>query len=390
MVAAAVERDVRRAGGARGTGEAAWTSPMQALSLVWASPCRGCCLAPACEGGAGLDCVGALGSLVPSPMTTRREALLSLLLAPTVLSCTKALKIGVIPRGTTHRFWTSVHAGCTKAAKDLDVAIVWKGPLKEDDLKSQIDIVEAMVAQGVAGIVLAPLDDKALVGAVKKAAAAKIPVVIFDSALQGSDFVSFVSTDNVGAGWQAAKYLGKALDGKGRVLMLRYQEGSASTAEREQGFMSTIRAGFPNITVVSDKQYGGATTESAFIAAESLLAAQNATEGGVDGIFCPNESTTLGMLIALQKARLNGKIKLIGFDASEKLVKGLRDGSINALAVQLPFLVGNRAVHAIVDQLRGHPPQPRITIDVRLVTKDDLNHPVVKALIEATGTDLDP
>ena len=323
-------------------------------------------------------------------MTTRREALLSLLLAPAALSCSKggggaapsnALKIAVIPKGTTHEFWKSVHAGAAKAAKELDVTMIWKGPLKEDDLKSQIDIVESMVAQGVAGIVLAPLNDKALVGAVKAAVGAKIPVVIFDSALQGSDFVSFVATDNAGAGARAAEHLAKLLGNKGKVLVLRYQEGSASTAAREEGFLGVLRKTHTDLVVVSDNQYGGATTESAFTAGENLLAAHKAAEGGVDGIFCPNESTTFGMLLALQKAGLTGKIKLVGFDASEKLVKGLRDGSIDALAVQNPFLMGDLAVHAMVDQLRGHPPEPRIDTGVRMVTKADLEDPAVKELI---------
>jgi ribose transport system substrate-binding protein len=324
-------------------------------------------------------------------MITRRAALLHLLLSPSVLSCTKpggeapaskpSLKIAVIPKGTTHEFWKSVHAGAVKASKELDVQMIWKGPLKEDDLKSQIDIVQSMVAQGVSGIVLAPLNDKALVGAVKSASAAKIPVVIFDSALQGDDFVSFVATDNAGAGARAAEHLVKLLGNRGKVLVLRYQEGSASTAAREEGFLGVLRKTHTDITVVSDNQYGGATTESAFAASENLLAAQKAAEGGVDGIFCPNESTTFGMLLALQKAGLTGRVKLVGFDASEKLVKGLQDGSINALVVQNPFLMGDLAVHAIVDHLKGKPPEKRIDTGVRVVTKADLEDAAVKELI---------
>src|SRR3954454_24148235 len=101
------------------------------------------------------------------------------------------LKIAVIPKGTTHEFWKSVHAGAVKAAKEMDVDIVWKGPLKEDDLKAQIDVVDNFVAAGVAGIVLAPLNDSALKTPVKRAKDAKIPTVIFDSDLQGEDHVSF-------------------------------------------------------------------------------------------------------------------------------------------------------------------------------------------------------
>src|SRR5687768_14228418 len=148
----------------------------------------------------------------------------------------KTLRIAVIPKGTTHEFWKSVNAGAVKASRELGVEIVWKGPLKEDDLKSQIDLVQTFTAQGVSGMVLAPLNDVALGASVKAAVRAKIPVVIFDSDLKGTDHTSFVATDNKAAGKLAGERMGKLLNGKGNVVLLRYQEGSASTNNREQGF----------------------------------------------------------------------------------------------------------------------------------------------------------
>jgi ribose transport system substrate-binding protein len=325
-------------------------------------------------------------------MISRRRTLLSLLSLPAVLSCNSGGKggpadpgkpptIAVIPKGTTHEFWKAVHAGAAKAAKEIHVNILWKGPLKEDDLKSQIDIVQSMVAQGVAGIVLAPLNDKALVNPVKAAKDAKIPVVIFDSDLQGNDFESFVATDNLGAGRIAADHLAKLVGDKGKVLVLRYQEGSASTALREQGFLTGMKEAHTGIKVASDNQYGGATTESAFAASENLLAAQKAAEGGIDGIFCPNESTTFGMLLALKKAGLAGKIKLVGFDASEKLLGGLREGHIDGLVVQNPFKMGELAVRTVAGSINGVKPSPRVDTGVKLVTKAELDDPAVKELL---------
>src|SRR5687767_7571819 len=172
-------------------------------------------------------------------------------------------RIAVIPKGTTHEFWKSVHAGAVKASRELGVEIVWKGPLKEDDLKSQIDLVQSFTAQGVSGMVLAPLNDVALGSSVKAAVRAKIPVVIFDSDLKGTEHTSFVATDNKAAGKLAGERMGKLLGGKGNVVVLRYQEGSASTNHREEGFLEGIKA-FPEIKLVSANQYGGATTESAY------------------------------------------------------------------------------------------------------------------------------
>ena len=290
------------------------------------------------------------------------------------------LRIAVIPKGTTHEFWKTVHAGAVKAAKESDVDIVWKGPLKEDDLKAQIDVVQSFVAQGVSGIVLAPLSDTALRGPVKASVAAKIPVVIFDSDLQGDEHASFVATDNYQAGKLAAAHMAKLLDGKGNVVVLRYLEGSASTAHREKGFLEAIKAA--GLTVVSENQYGGATTESAFATSESLLAAQKAASGNVQGVFSPNESTTFGMLLALRKAGLAGKVTAIGFDASDKLLQGLEAGHLAALVVQDPFKIGHLAVQTMVHKLRGAPFEKRVDTGAVLVTKTNLAEPDIRALVK--------
>jgi ribose transport system substrate-binding protein len=289
-------------------------------------------------------------------------------------------RIAVIPKGTTHEFWKSVHAGAVKASQDANVDIVWKGPLKEDDLKSQIDLVDSFVAQGVTGIVLAPLSDTAMRGSVKAAKAAKIPVVIFDSDLQGDDHASFVATDNDAAGKMAGDEMARLLGEKGNVVVLRYQEGSASTSHREQGFLDAIKA-HPGVTVVSANQYAGATTESAFATSESLLAAQKAASGGVAGVFAPNESTTFGMLLALRKAGLAGKVHLVGFDASSKLVDALATGDIDALVVQDPFRIGELAVKTMAQVLRGEAVEKRIDTGAKLVTKANLAQPEIAALL---------
>jgi ribose transport system substrate-binding protein len=294
---------------------------------------------------------------------------------------TARLKIAVIPKGTTHEFWKSVHAGAVKAAKEVDVDIVWKGPLKEDDLKAQVDVVNTFVAQGVNGIVLAPLNDAALRAPVKQAKDAGIPVVVFDSNLQGDDQVSFVATDNVAAGKIAGDQVAKLIGDKGNVVVLRYQEGSASTQNREKGFLDAVKAK-PGIKVVSDNQYGGATTESAFSKGESLLLAQKAESGAVNGIFTPNESTTFGMLLALKKSNLDKKMKFVGFDASDKLIGALKDGEIDGLVVQDPFNMGYLAVKTMADWLRGKKVERRIDTGARLVTKDNLGDPAVKAVIQ--------
>ncbi len=290
--------------------------------------------------------------------------------------------IAVIPKGTTHEFWKSIHAGAVKASRELDVNIIWKGPLKEDDREAQISVVEDFITRGVSGIVLAPLDDIALRLPVRNASRSGIPVVIIDSGLESDDYVSFVATDNKLGGEMAGQRMGELLSGKGKVIMLRYQEGSASTANREAGFLEAISQ-FPGIEIVSSNQYGGATTETAYRASENVLApfkSQN-EQLTVDGIFCPNESTTFGMLRALQDAGVAGKVHFIGFDSSRKLVESLTNGEIDGLVVQNPFRMGYLGVITIVAHLQGKDVEKRIDTGVTLVTRDNLNDPEIQQLV---------
>lgn len=297
-------------------------------------------------------------------------------------SASNRTTIAVIPKGTTHEFWKSIHAGAVKAQRELNIDIIWKGPLKEDNREDQIALVENFISRGVSGIVLAPLDDTALRAPVTTATRSNIPVVIIDSGLKSEDYISFVATDNHQGGKMAGTSLAHRISGAGKVIMLRYQEGSASTMKREQGFLDAI-AEFPNIEVVSSNQHGGATTESAYQASENLLAPLKDANGQltIQGIFCPNESTTFGMLRALQDAGLAGHVAFVGFDSSEKLVEALKKDEIHGLVLQNPFKMGYLGVKTMVAHLKGQPVDKRIDTGVELVTKANMDNPDIKAVL---------
>jgi ribose transport system substrate-binding protein len=212
----------------------------------------------------------------------------------------KTWRVIVIPKGTSHEFWKTIHYGAQKAAEELGtVELIWQGPQKEDDRVQQIQLVQNAIAAGVDGIVLAPLDSRALVKPVEEAIARNIPVVIIDSAVESTQISSYVATDNYNGGALAARRLGQLLKGAGKIILLRYMVGSASTEEREKGFTETIAKEFPGISYLSDTEYAGSTPESAQQKAQSLVSKYR---GQVDGIFCPNESSTVGMLRALEGA----------------------------------------------------------------------------------------
>lgn len=280
----------------------------------------------------------------------------------------KVYQIAVIPKGTTHVFWKSIHAGAEKAAQELGVKAIWQGPEREDDRVMQIDVVQNFISRQVDAIVLAPLDETALVTPVKEAVDQDIKVVIIDSGLRTDVYDSFVATDNKEGGRMGARRLAEVLDGKGKVVMMRYMVGSASTQNREDGFMEEI-AKYPDIEVISDNIYSGATKEEALTNSENLL---NKFGEQADGIFCPNESSAFGMLRALQNAGLAGKIKYVGFDASEPLIDGLRKGQIHGLVAQDPFDMGYQGVKTAVAAIKGETVEKRIATRLALVTKENL------------------
>ncbi len=304
--------------------------------------------------------------------------------APQGAGAQKKIVIGVIPKGATHNFWKSIHAGALMAAGELgDVEILWKSGLKENDRDAQIKVVEDMVTRKVSGMVLAPLDDAALRPPVLEAARQNIPVVIIDSDLKTDKYVSFVATDNYLGGQRGAQLLAKLLNGKGKVVMLRCMEGSASTMDREQGFLDEMKK-HPGIEVLVSNRYGGATTEEAYQASENMLAPYRKPDGGLglDGIFSSNESTTFGMLRALQDSKWAGKVRFVGFDSSAALVKALENKELSGLVLQDPLNMGYRGVKTVVAHLRGEKVERRIDTGSTVATPENMNDPAIRKLLE--------
>lgn len=302
---------------------------------------------------------------------------------PQTSTTPRSVTIAVVPQGTTHEFWKSIHAGAVKAAREstangVKVELIWKGPVREDDREQQVQVVEGFLTQGVSGIVLAPFDKNALVRPVEEAQRAGIPTVVIDSGLESPAPISFVASDNHHGGELAADEMGRLLAGKGKILVLRYQEGVFSTEQREKGFVDRIKASHPGIALVSSNQFAGATRDTAKTAMENLL---NRFGNEIDGIFTPNESSTAGTLLALEDAGRAGKVRFIGFDTSEIFVQAMRDGKLHGIVVQNPFAMGELGVKALLDHLAGKTIEKRVDTGVTLITPVTLDAPQSQQLL---------
>lgn len=296
-------------------------------------------------------------------------------------SGSKKYKIAVIPKGTTHEFWRSVHAGAENAADELgNVEILWKGPLLEDDAAGQIAVMQDFTVMQVDGICLAPLDSQALIKPVDAAAEAGIPVVIFDSGIDDqTNVVTYVATDNRQGGVIAARRLAESLEGIGDVILLRYKTGSESTEQRENGFLDTLKAEFPDINILSSDEYAGVTPEDALAKATQVLG-KYADE--VDGVFAVCEPNGSGVLKAIEELGLASKVKFVTFDPNKPLIEAMEAGTVDGIVLQDPVKMGYEAVMAMVKHLENEPVEKRINTGEYVATPEGMNSPEMQKLLK--------
>ncbi|MBV9760016.1 MAG: substrate-binding domain-containing protein [Acidobacteriaceae bacterium] len=284
--------------------------------------------------------------------------------------------IGVVPKATSHLFFLSVHAGVEQAARELHVEVLWNGPQNETDFARQIEIVDAMITRQVAALAISATDEHALVAPIERAIRAGIPVTVFDSAVAIDDYVSFIATDNYAAGCTAARTLAHLIGTRGAVAMVMQKPGGTSTVLRERGFEATIAKEFPNVRIAA-REFGMADPERSRAAAEDILTANPE----LAGMFASSEAASLGSIQAIRNRGIAGKLKLVTFDFSKTHVEALRDGTSNAMLVQNPFRLGYEAVKSLDEKLSGRTPPRRMELPARVILKDDLEKPDVRALL---------
>ena len=312
-------------------------------------------------------------------MSLRKALGVSLLLVlPLAASCRRKdrLVIAVVPKSQALIFWQTVHAGAVAAGREYGVEIRWNGPASEIDFTRQMNIVEDFVNQRVSGIVLAPTHGDSLVPIVERAAQEKIPVTIFDSGINTDKYLSYVSTDNYRGGALAAERLGAILPDGGEIAMIGTIPGSVSTTERENGFRDTLARRFPELKIVAF-QYGMADRAKSLAVAEDILTAHP----DLVGMFCSNESGTVGAVQGAKSKGVIGKVKIVGFDTSPPLIEDLRAGNIDSLVLQNPFRIGYLGVKTIVDRLHGNIPPKRIDTGATVVTAANINEPAIQELV---------
>lgn len=283
--------------------------------------------------------------------------------------------IGVVPAGYGNAFWHAVQSGAEQAGKELGIEIYFRGLADESDVAAQAYLIDSVVKQHCKALVLAPNSpQRAQDIAMLKAQG--IPTVYIDRDSAGSPAAGVVATDNFKAGLLAGKEMGKVLHGKGRVAILRLKKGIVSTSQREGGFIAGARQA--KLTIALDA-YLGTSVGEARGHAQQVLAQLSGT---LDGVFTPNETTTIATLVVLKKQHQAGKLVHIGFDSSPTLIDALRHGDLYGLVVQRPFEMGYLGVRMAQSARFGlSVPNRNVDTGVSFVTRANLNQPAITRLL---------
>lgn len=285
-------------------------------------------------------------------------------------------RIAVVPKGVAFDFWLAVKAGAETAAKEEGAEVIWRGPADETQVEAQKSIIENFITQRVDAIVMAACDERALVPTVKRAMEAGIPVITIDSGLNPDISLCFVATDNIKAARTAADVLAKLIGYEGKVGLIPFIKGAATSNQREQGFKEGLKK-YPKIKLVS-VLYSQSNATIGMQVTENMLTAHP----DIKGIFAANEPGAIGCARVLEQRGLKGKVKLVAFDASPTEIEALKSGTIQALIVQNPFKMGYLGVKMAMKAIRGEKIETkRIDTGATVVTMENFKKPEIQKLL---------
>jgi ribose transport system substrate-binding protein len=308
--------------------------------------------------------------------------------APKAASNAGVMEIAVIVKTGNSSYWQNVQSGAIAAQKELSAKspklfVSFLGPQTESNITEEINMVELAINRGVKAIVLAPSDTSALIPAVQDAKKAGIPVIIIDSALSGdaSNYTAFLATNNKAAGEACAKAMidgVKAKTGKdtGKIAIMSYVQGVGSEVGRVGGFKDYIAAN-SHLTIVTT-QYSNSDMPTALNQTTNVLTANP----DLVGIFGANEPTAIGMGSAIKNAGLSGKIVAVGFDGAPQEQAFIKDGTLQAIAVQSSYNLGYLGVKDAYDvAVNGKTVPATVDTGVLMVTKDNVDTPEAKNVL---------
>ncbi|MCP1576316.1 LacI family transcriptional regulator [Herbaspirillum rubrisubalbicans] len=282
--------------------------------------------------------------------------------------------VPLISKGFQHQFWQAVKAGADQAGKDLKVKVSFEGPETEAMVDKQIDMLSAALAKKPQAIGFAALDSKAAIPLLKKAQAAKIPVVAFDSGVDSDIPVTTATTDNRAAAALAADKMAELIGKEGEVAVVAHDQTSRTGVDRRDGFLERIKANYPKIKVVS-VQYGAGDQLKSTEVTKSILQAYPK----IKGIFGTNEGSAIGVVNGVKE--MKRKIIIIGYDSGKQQKDAIREGVMAGAITQNPVGIGYKTVEAAVKAIKGEKLPKVIDTGFYWYDKSNIDDPKIAAVL---------
>ena len=282
--------------------------------------------------------------------------------------------VPLISKGFQHQFWQAVKSGADQAGKDLNVKVTFEGPESEAMVDKQIDMLSAALAKKPSAIGFAALDSKAAIPLLKKAQAAKIPVIAFDSGVDSDIPLTTTTTDNLAAAGLAADKMAELIGGEGDVAVLVHDQTSRTGIDRRDGFLNQVKAKYPKIKVVSVQYGAGDHLKSTEVAKAVLQANPN-----LKGYFGANEGSAIGVLNAAKE--MKRKVVIIGYDSGKQQKAAVASGEMAGAISQNPVGMGYKTVEAAVKALKGETLPKIIDTGFYYWDKSNMNDPKISAVL---------
>jgi ribose transport system substrate-binding protein len=282
--------------------------------------------------------------------------------------------IPLVSKGFQHQFWQAVKSGADQAAKDLKVKVTFEGPETEAMVDKQIDMLNAALAKKPQALGFAALDSKAATPLLKRAQAAGIPVVAFDSGVDSDIPVTTATTDNIAAAGLAADKMAALIGNEGEVAVVVHDQTSRTGIDRRDGFVNRIKAKYPKIKVVSVQYGGGDHLKSTEITKSILLANPK-----LKGMFGANEGSAIGVLNGAKE--MKRKIVIIGYDSGKQQKAAVASGEMAGAITQNPVGIGYKTVEAAVKALKGEKLPKIIDTGFYYYDKNNMNDPKIAAVL---------
>lgn len=272
--------------------------------------------------------------------------------------------------------WEPEHAGAAAVARSIGMNLYWNAPMRDNDVQTQISLIEKSLDRGVAGMIVSPIATLPMRTPMRRVLARGVPAVVVDTELgiPPGPTLGYVLNDEEAGGRIAARRIGAILRGQGSIAIVGIDAQLNSNVARERSFESTLRREFPRIRVVV-RRLGLASVPQEQHDAEELLSGDQP----IDAIVALTLASTRGTYYALVEFRKANAIKLVGFD--QDLIPPIRTGGMDSVVVQNTYEMGRRAMDLLERQILGKAAAETLYVQPMLMTRENVDSEEIRQLL---------